>query len=223
MPRILHHINDIDQHLATRQDFKVQLLILIRLIHHHQACYGQLEPLQTLCTLAKTAYTTIIRSQQYFTDYEPWCGFSYQQSTRKNNYRTHQNHSRHWKLYTRRRQTSSNQPQTTTPTRLWNNIHVAIRTGQLIKNQINSKIQFLQCTPLARTYSKEPIKDNNLITPNWLRGTILTQEKGTGGTKTGVKSWSKSDKEKPEPKTKPGRLTRHRKGLSKPSSHWLHL
>ena len=71
MPRILHHINEIDQHLATRQDFKVQLLILIRLIHHHQACYGQLEPLQTLCTLAKTAYTTIIRSQQYFTDYEP--------------------------------------------------------------------------------------------------------------------------------------------------------
>ena len=54
MPRILHHINDIDQQLASRRDLKVQLLILIRLLHHHQGRYGQLEPLQTLCTLAKT-------------------------------------------------------------------------------------------------------------------------------------------------------------------------
>ena len=48
-------------------------------------------------------------------------------------------------------------------------------------------------------YSKEPIKDNNLITPNWLRGTILTQEKGTGGTKTGEQSmqtiWKKTCRE----------------------------
>ena len=72
MPRILHHINDIDQQLASRQDFKVQLLILIQLIHHQQqAYYGQLESLQTLCTLAKSAYTRITLSQKYFTDYEP--------------------------------------------------------------------------------------------------------------------------------------------------------
>ena len=71
MPRILHHINDIDRDLATRQDFKDQLLILIRLIHHHQACYGQLEPLQTLCTLAKATSTRIILSQQYFESHEP--------------------------------------------------------------------------------------------------------------------------------------------------------
>lgn len=30
----------------------------------------------------------------------------------------------------------------TTSTSLWNNIHVAIRIGQLIKNQINSKSNF---------------------------------------------------------------------------------
>jgi hypothetical protein len=69
MPRILHHINDIDQQLASRRDLKVQLLILIRLLHHHQGRYGQLEPLQTLCTLAKATYTRIILSQKYFTDY----------------------------------------------------------------------------------------------------------------------------------------------------------
>ena len=157
MPRILHHIKDIDQDLATRQDFKVQLLILIRLIHHHQACYGQLEPLQTLCTLAKATYTRIILSQQYFESHELWCGFGHQQSTRKNNHRTHQNHCRHWKLYTRRRQTSSNQPKATASRSLRNNIHVAIRTRQLIKsNQL--KYNFHSAHHWLGNIQKNPLK-----------------------------------------------------------------
>ena len=156
MPRILHHINDIDQDLATRQDFKVQLLILIRLIHHHQACYGQLGPLQTLCTLAKATYTRIILSQQYFESHDTWCGSGHQQSTSKNNHRTHQNHSRHWKLYTRRRQTSSNQLKATAPRSLRNNIHVAIRIGQLIKNQINSKSNFYSAHHWLGNIQKSP-------------------------------------------------------------------
>ena len=65
MPRISHHINDIDQQLASRNDLKVQLLILIRLIHHHQDCHGQLEALERLCKSAKTVYTRIATSQRY--------------------------------------------------------------------------------------------------------------------------------------------------------------
>ena len=65
MPRIPHHINDIDQQLASRNDLKVQLLILIRLLHHHQDSHGQVQALQRLCKTAKSVYTTIAISQRY--------------------------------------------------------------------------------------------------------------------------------------------------------------
>ena len=65
MPRISHHINNIDRILATRDDLKIQIQILLRLINHHNLLNGDLELLLDLSKSAVRVHKLITLSQNY--------------------------------------------------------------------------------------------------------------------------------------------------------------
>ena len=65
MPRLCHLIDSIDRNLATRDDLKKQIQILLRLINHHNLLNGDLELLLDLSKSAVKVHKIITMSQNY--------------------------------------------------------------------------------------------------------------------------------------------------------------
>ena len=65
MPRLCHLIDSIDRLLATRDDLKIQIQILLRLINHHNLLQGDLDLLLDLSKSAVKVHRIITMSQNY--------------------------------------------------------------------------------------------------------------------------------------------------------------